>query len=117
MKKSDIGLIGLAVMGENLVLNIASKGFQVTAYARRQETVDNFLNGRAKGMSIIGTTSIKELVESLSKPRKVMMMIKAGQPVDDVIEQLIPHLEKGDIIIDGGNSHYLDTIRDRRAHV
>lgn len=111
MKKSDIGLIGLAVMGENLVLNIASKGFQVTAYARRQETVDNFLNGRAKGMSIIGTTSIKELVESLSKPRKVMMMIKAGQPVDDVIEQLIPHLEKGDIIIDGGNSHYLDTIR------
>lgn len=111
MKKSDIGLIGLAVMGENLVLNIASKGFQVTAYARRQETVDNFLNGRAKGMSIIGTTSIKELVESLSKPRKVMMMIKAGQPVDDVIEQLIPHLEKGDIIIDGGNSHYPDTIR------
>lgn len=111
MKKSDIGLIGLAVMGENLVLNIASKGFQVTAYARRQETVDNFLNGRAKGMSIIGTTSIKELVESLSKPRKVMMMIKAGQPVDDVIEQLIQHLEKGDIIIDGGNSHYPDTIR------
>ncbi|MDD2575287.1 MAG: decarboxylating NADP(+)-dependent phosphogluconate dehydrogenase [Acholeplasmataceae bacterium] len=116
MKKSDIGLIGLAVMGENLVLNIASKGFQVTAYARRQETVDNFINGRAKGLSIIGTSSIKELVESLSKPRKVMMMIKAGQPVDDVIEQLIPHLEKGDIIIDGGNSHYPDTIR-RTAYV
>lgn len=116
MKKSDIGLIGLAVMGENLVLNIASKGFQVTAYARRQETVNKFLNGRAKGMSIIGTSSIKELVESLSKPRKVMMMIKAGQPVDEVIEQLIPYLEKGDIIIDGGNSHYPDTIR-RTAYV
>lgn len=111
MKKSDIGLTGLAVMGENLVLNMASKGFQVTAHARRQEVVDKFLNGRAKDKSIIGTSSLEELVQSLKKPRKVMMMIKAGKPVDDVIEQLIPLLDKGDIIIDGGNSHYPDTIR------
>jgi len=116
MKKSDIGLIGLAVMGENLVLNIASKGYVVTTYARRQETMDAFLNGRAKGKSIIGTTSIQEFVESLDKPRKIMMMIKAGQPVDDVIDQLLPFLEKGDIIIDGGNSHYPDTVR-RTAYV
>jgi len=111
MKKSDIGLTGLAVMGENLVLNMASKGFQVTAHARRQEVVDKFLNGRAKDLPIIGTSSLEEMVKSLKKPRKVMMMIKAGKPVDDVIEQLIPLLEEGDIIIDGGNSHYPDTIR------
>lgn len=111
MNKSDIGLIGIAVMGENLVLNMASKGYQVTAYARKQETVDAFLNGRAKNLPILGTSSLKELVESLKKPRKVMMMIKAGQPVDDVIEQLIPLLEPNDIIIDGGNSHYEDTAK------
>lgn len=111
MNKSDIGLIGIAVMGENLVLNMASKGFLVTAYARKQEAVDAFLNGRAKNLPIMGTSSLKELVDSLKKPRKVMMMIKAGQPVDDVIMQLIPLLEEGDIIIDGGNSHYPDTIR------
>lgn len=110
-KLSDIGLTGLAVMGENLVLNMASKGFQVTAHARQQSRVDEFLNGRAKGMSIIGTSDLKELVKTLKKPRKVMMMIKAGDPVDQVIEQLIPLLEAGDIIIDGGNSHYPDTIR------
>lgn len=108
---SDIGLTGLAVMGENLVLNMASKGFQVTAHARQQSRVDEFLNGRAKGMSIIGTSDLKELVKTLKKPRKVMMMIKAGDPVDQVIEQLIPLLEEGDIIIDGGNSHYPDTVR------
>jgi 6-phosphogluconate dehydrogenase len=111
MQKSDIGLIGIAVMGENLVLNMASKGFQVTAYARGQSTVDAFLNGRAKGLPILGTSSLKELVDSLKKPRKVMMMIKAGDPVDSVIEQLIPLLEKGDVIIDGGNSHFPDTMR------
>lgn len=111
MKKSDIGLIGLAVMGENLVLNMASKGFQVTAYARRQSVVDNFLNGRAKGKSIIGTSSLEELVNSLSKPRKIMLMIKSGDPVDSTIEQLLPLLDKGDLIIDGGNSHYPDSIR------
>jgi 6-phosphogluconate dehydrogenase len=112
MKKlSDIGLTGLAVMGENLVLNMASKGFQVTAHARQKSRVEEFLNGRAKDLPIIGTSDLKELVDSLEKPRKVMMMIKAGDPVDQVIEQLIPLLEAGDIIIDGGNSHYPDTVR------
>lgn len=110
-KLSDIGLTGLAVMGENLVLNMASKGFQVTAHARQQSRVDEFLNGRAKGLPIKGTNDLKTLVESLKKPRKVMMMIKAGNPVDQVIDQLIPLLEAGDIIIDGGNSHYPDTVR------
>jgi UDP-N-acetyl-D-mannosaminuronate dehydrogenase len=95
MNKSDIGLIGIAVMGENLVLNMASKGFLVTAYARKQEAVDAFLNGRAKNLPIMGTSSLKELVDSLKKPRKVMMMIKAGQPVDDVIMQPIPYQKKG----------------------
>lgn len=108
---SDIGLTGLAVMGENLVLNMASKGFQVTAHARQQSRVDEFLNGRAKNLPIIGTSDLKTLVQSLKKPRKVMMMIKAGDPVDQVIEQLIPLLEPGDIIIDGGNSHFPDTVR------
>lgn len=112
MKKlSDIGLTGLAVMGENLVLNMASKGFQVTAHARQQSRVDEFLNGRAKNLPIIGTSDLKELVQSLKKPRKIMMMIKAGDPVDQVIEQLLPLLEPGDIIIDGGNSHFPDSIR------
>jgi len=108
---SDIGLTGLAVMGENLVLNMASKGFQVTAHARQQSRVDEFLNGRAKNLPIIGTSDLKTLVQSLKKPRKVMMMIKAGDPVDQVIDQLIPLLEPGDIIIDGGNSHFPDTVR------
>ncbi|PKK96424.1 MAG: phosphogluconate dehydrogenase (NADP(+)-dependent, decarboxylating) [Tenericutes bacterium HGW-Tenericutes-3] len=111
MKKSDIGLIGLAVMGENLVMNMASKGFLVSVYARRAQVVDGFVEGRAKGMSVVGTYSLEELANSLEKPRKVMLMIKAGDPVDSVIEQLIPVLEKGDVIIDGGNSHYPDTIR------
>lgn len=108
---SDIGLTGLAVMGENLVLNMASKGFRVTAHARQQSRVDEFLNGRAKDLPIMGTSDLKELVASLKKPRKIMMMIKAGDPVDQVIEQLLPLLEPGDIIIDGGNSHYPDSIR------
>ncbi len=111
MQLSDIGLIGLAVMGENLIMNMASKGFRVTAYGRRQSQVDAFLEGRAKGKSIIGTSVLEDLVRSLKTPRKVMLMIKAGQPVDDVISQLIPLLEPGDIIIDGGNSHYPDTER------
>lgn len=111
MMKFDIGLIGIAVMGENLVLNMDSKGFSVMAYARRQEKVDEFIQGRAKGTKIAGTSSLEHLVESLSKPRVVMMMIKAGDPVDQVIEQLIPLLEEGDIIVDGGNSHYEDSIR------
>ncbi|MFP4187571.1 MAG: decarboxylating NADP(+)-dependent phosphogluconate dehydrogenase, partial [Acholeplasmataceae bacterium] len=111
-----IGVIGLAVMGENLVLNIESKGFRVSAFARRNEVVEAFLNGRAKGKAIFGTSSLPEFVDSLEKPRKVMLLIKAGKPVDDVIDQLIPLLEEGDIIIDGGNSHYADSAR-RTAYV
>ena len=111
MKKSDIGLIGLAVMGENLVLNMESKGFSVAVYNRTTTKVDNFINGRASGKNIIGTHSIKELIASLEKPRKVILLVKAGKPVDEFIEMLIPHLEKDDIIIDGGNSHFPDTIR------
>lgn len=111
MKKADIGLIGLAVMGENLVMNMESKGFTVAVYNRSTEKVKNFVEGRAKGHDIIGTYSLEELVESLEKPRKVMMMVKAGSPVDDFIEKLIPLLDKGDVIIDGGNSHFPDTAR------
>ncbi len=113
---SDIGLIGLAVMGENLVLNIESKGFSVAVFNRTTRKVDDFINGRAKGKNITGTHSIEELVSSLSKPRKVMIMVKAGQAVDDMIETLIPNLEAGDIIIDGGNTHFPDTNR-RTAYV
>jgi 6-phosphogluconate dehydrogenase len=109
--KGDIGLVGLAVMGENLVLNMESRGFTVSVYNRTIDKVDNFLQGRAKGKNIIGTHSIQELIGSLKTPRKVMLMVKAGKPVDDFIEQIIPHLEKGDIIIDGGNSHFPDSIR------
>ncbi len=111
MSKADIGLIGLAVMGENLVMNMESKGFTVAVYNRTVEKVNNFIQGRAKGKNIIGTFSVKELIDSLKKPRKIMLMVKAGQPVDDFIETLIPCLEAGDIIIDGGNSHFPDTIR------
>ena len=116
MKQSDIGLIGLAVMGENLVMNMESKGFTVTVYNRTVQKVTDSVNGRAKGKNIVGAATLEELVASLSKPRKVMMMIKAGKAVDDMIEQLLPLLEDGDIIIDGGNSHFPDTIR-RTAYV
>lgn len=112
-EKSDIGVIGIAVMGENLILNMESKGFHVTAYNRTVDKVERFVNGRAKGKNIYGATSIEDLIKSLKRPRKVMLMVKAGQPVDDFIELLIPHLEPGDIIIDGGNSHFPDT--ERRA--
>ncbi|MBU2886654.1 decarboxylating NADP(+)-dependent phosphogluconate dehydrogenase [Gilvimarinus agarilyticus] len=108
---SDIGLVGLAVMGENLILNMESKGFTVTAYNRSVDKVTNFIEGRAKGKNIRGAASIEELVASLEKPRKIMLMVKAGAPVDAFIEQLIPHLDKGDIIIDGGNTHFPDTNR------
>lgn len=111
MKKADIGMIGLAVMGENLVMNMMDKGFTVAVFNRTVEVVDKFVNGRAKGMNVIGAHTIEELVASLAKPRKIMMMIKAGKPVDDMIDKLIPMLEEGDIIIDGGNSHFPDTIR------
>ena len=111
MKKADIGLVGLAVMGENLVMNMESKGFTVAVYNRTTEKVKNFVEGRAAGKNIIGTYSIEELVENLEKPRKIMMMVKAGAAVDQLIDQLIPHLEAGDILIDGGNRHFPDTIR------
>ena len=111
MKKADIGLIGLAVMGENLVMNMESKGFTVAVFNRTVEKVDHFVNGRAAGKNIIGCHSLEELVANLAKPRKVMMMVKAGAPVDALIDQLLPLLEDGDIIIDGGNSHFPDTIR------
>ncbi|MCU0472625.1 MAG: decarboxylating NADP(+)-dependent phosphogluconate dehydrogenase [Bacteroidales bacterium] len=110
-KLSDIGLIGLAVMGENLVLNMESKGFQVSVFNRTTVKVDDFLAGRAKGKNIKGTYSIEELVKSLATPRKIMIMVKAGNAVDDMINTLVPHLEKGDIIIDGGNTHFPDTNR------
>lgn len=111
MPKADIGLIGLAVMGENLILNTESKGFTVACFNRTVSKVDDFISGRAKGKNIIGCKSIEELVSVLIKPRKIMLMIKAGRPVDDTIKLLLPHLDDGDIIIDGGNSHFPDTIR------
>lgn len=109
--KSDIGVIGLAVMGENLVMNMESKGFTVSVFNRTTEKVSNFLEGRAKGKNIQGAYSLEELVGQLKKPRKVMLMVKAGQPVDAFIDQLLPLLEEGDILIDGGNSHFPDTQR------
>ncbi len=111
MSKADIGLIGLAVMGENLILNMESKGFTVACFNRTVAKVDNFIGGRAKGKNIIGCHSIEELAANLKRPRKIMVMVKAGKPVDDFIEMILPHLEDGDIIIDGGNSHFPDTIR------
>ena len=115
-KLADIGLIGLAVMGENLVMNMESKGFTVAVFNRTTSKVTNFVEGRAKGKNIIGCYSIEELAQNLAKPRKVMMMVKAGEAVDDMIEQLLKVLEPGDIIIDGGNSHFPDTAR-RTAYV
>lgn len=108
---ADIALIGLAVMGQNLILNMNDHGFVVCAYNRTTEKVDNFLANEAKGTKIIGAHSIKEMVSKLKKPRRVMLLVKAGPAVDDFIEQLLPHLEKGDIIIDGGNSEYIDSQR------
>jgi 6-phosphogluconate dehydrogenase len=115
-KKCDIGLIGLAVMGENLVLNMESHGFQVAVFNRTTNRVDAFLEGRAKDKNIVGCHGIEELVANLARPRKVFLLVKAGAAVDAFIDSIIPHLEPGDIIIDGGNSHFPDTIR-RTAYV
>ena len=111
MKRADIGLIGLAVMGENLVMNMESKGFSVIVYNRSFDKVRNFIEGRARGKNITGAYTMEEFIAGLSKPRMIMIMVKAGKPVDDLIDQLIPLLDPGDIIIDGGNSHFTDTIR------
>jgi len=116
MKESDIGLIGLAVMGENIALNLESKGWRVSAYNRtvkglEEGVVERFVSGRAKEKKIVGFDKIEDFVNSLSTPRKIMMMVRAGNPVDELIEQLLPLLASGDILIDGGNSNYEDTTR------
>ncbi len=111
----DIGLIGLAVMGQNLVLNMNDHGFRVAVFNRTTSKVDEFIEHEAKGTQVVGTHSIEELTQALKRPRRVMLMVKAGETVDQMIDQLTPHLEKGDIIIDGGNSHFPDTTRRTRA--
>ena len=115
MAKADIGLIGLAVMGENLVLNMADHGFKVAVFNRTTSKVDAFVQGRARDKSIIGTHTPEELVAQLQRPRRVIMMVQAGDAVDKVIDSLVPLLEEGDILIDGGNSYYEDTIRRTRT--
>src|SRR5687768_1036339 len=112
----DIGVIGLAVMGENLALNIESRGYRVVVFNRTTSKVDELVAGRAKGKKFVGCHSIEELVSNLAKPRKVMLMVKAGPAIDEMIETLVPLLSPGDIIIDGGNTHFADTER-RTRHV
>jgi len=112
--EADIALIGLAVMGQNLILNMNDHGFVVCAYNRTVEKVDRFLANEAKGTKIIGARSLEDMVAKLKRPRRVMMLVKAGSAVDDFIQQLVPLLEKGDIIIDGGNSEYNDSVRRHR---
>ena len=112
---SDIGLVGLAVMGENLVLNMVSKGFQVSVFNRTTARVDEFLAGQAAGKAVKGTYSLAELAASLERPRRIMLMVKAGKPVDEMIEQILPYLEQDDILIDGGNSFVEDTRRRFKA--
>ncbi len=109
--KCDFGLIGLAVMGENLALNVESRGYSVAVFNRTVSKVDDFINGRAKGKRFRGCHSLEELVGSLAAPRKVMLMVKAGPAVDEFIEHLIPLLSPGDVIIDGGNTYFHDTER------
>ena len=111
----DIGLIGLAVMGQNLVLNMNDHGYKVAVFNRTVSKVDEFIQNEAKGTQVVGAHSIEELIQSLKKPRRVMLMVKAGDTVDQMIDQIAPHLEKGDIIIDGGNSHYPDTNRRTKS--
>ena len=97
MKKADIGLVGLAVMGENLALNMESKGYTVAVYNRTTQKVDDFMQGRGRGKNFIGMKSVKELVESCQRPRKIMMMVKAGAAVDHFLEEIIPHLDQGEV--------------------
>jgi 6-phosphogluconate dehydrogenase len=110
-EQAQVGLIGLAVMGENLALNIASRGFPICVYNRTVKTMENFLAGRARSKKISGARTLEEFVEQLAPPRKIIMLVKAGQPVDELIEHLLPLLDQGDVLIDGGNSLYTDTIR------
>jgi len=112
---ADVGLVGLAVMGENLALNMESRGFTVAVFNRTVEKVEAFVSGRAKGRRIVGTRSVAELAASLKTPRRVLLMVKAGKPIDDLLEQLLPHLAPGDVVVDGGNSHFSDTIRRTKA--
>jgi 6-phosphogluconate dehydrogenase len=110
-KHADIGLIGLAVMGQNLVLNMNDHGYTVAVYNRTVSRVDEFVNGPARGTRVVGVRSLEEMAALLKPPRKIMLMVKAGKAVDEFIEHLLPYLEPGDLIIDGGNSHFLDTMR------
>ena len=110
----DIGLIGLAVMGQNLVLNMNDHGFKVAVFNRTVSKVDDFLANEAKGTQVVGAHSIEELTSLLKRPRRVMLMVKAGDTVDQMIDQVTPHLEAGDIIIDGGNSLFTDSTGARR---
>ena len=114
-QQADIGVVGLAVMGENLILNMESRGFTVACYNRTVEKVDAFVGGRGAGKRLVGCHNVQELVDALKPPRRILLMVKAGQPVDDFIEQIAPLLAPGDILIDGGNSHYPDTIRRCKA--
>ena len=111
MNQADIAVVGLAVMGQNLILNMADHGITVVAYNRTTSKVDEFLQGPAKGKSIIGAYSVDQMLSLLKRPRRVMFMVKAGAVVDEMIHQIAPHMEAGDILIDGGNSHYADTAR------
>ncbi len=111
MAKQQVGLIGLAVMGENLALNIESRGYSIAVFNRTYEKTEKLLNGRAKGKQFIGARTLEEFVHALETPRRIVLMVKAGQPVDELIHQLVPMQAKGDLLIDGGNSHFEDTIR------
>src|SRR5690606_3468837 len=111
MAKQQIGVIGLAVMGRNLALNIESRGYTVSVYNRSREKTDDLLNTEGQGKNLVGTYTMEEFVQSLETPRKILLMVMAGKPTDATIEQLIPLLDKGDIIIDGGNAYFPDTQR------
>ena len=110
-KRADIAVIGLAVMGQNLILNMNDHGYTVAAYNRTVSKVDEFMAGPARGSRVIGAHSLEAMIARLKRPRRVMLMVKAGKPVDDFIALLLPHLAPGDVIIDGGNSQFTDTIR------
>src|SRR5690242_4685305 len=111
----DIAVIGMAVMGQNLILNMDDHGYTVVAFNRTVSKVDAFLANQAKDTKVIGARSVEEMVAKLKRPRRVMLMVKAGRPVDETIDHLLPHLEAGDIIIDGGNSLFTDTERRQKT--